>query len=104
MEVCVDVLFYQTVAVLSTWWHWFDPRSLNVEFRVDKVAVGWIFLPVIIISPLLLTHFSFVTQFHDIILSTEIVIKLNRKHPYYELRLGTAFVAHSGERAAGPAR
>jgi hypothetical protein len=82
--MCVDVLFYQTIAVLSTWWPWFDPRSVNVEFRVDKVAVGWVFLPVIIISPMLLTHVSFITRWHDIILPTEIVInRLNRQRLYY---------------------
>jgi hypothetical protein len=98
-------MFYliRTVAVLSTWWPWFDPRSVNVEFRVDKVAVGWVFLPVIIISPVLLTHISFITHWHDIILPTEIVIKLD-SICIMELRLGTAFVAHSGERAAGPGR
>jgi len=75
MKICVDVLFYRTLAVLSTWWPWFDPRSVNVEFRVDKGAVGWVFLPVIIISPVLRTRVSFITHWHDIILPTEIVIK-----------------------------
>lgn len=79
MEICVDVLFYHTVAVLSTSWPWFDPRSVNVEFRVDKVSVGWVFLPVIIISPVLHTHVSFITHWYVIILPTEIVIKLNRQ-------------------------
>lgn len=76
-------LFYQTVAGLSPWRPWFDPRSVSVEFVVNKVAVGWVFLPVIIISPVLLTRVSYITHWHDMILATEIVIKLNRQCSYY---------------------
>jgi len=58
----------------------FNPRQFHVEFVVDKVAMGWVFLsvvhipPVIVISPVLHTH-SFIYQRCNIIFPIDSVVR-----------------------------
>jgi len=57
-------------AGLLTWRYGIDPRSVHVGFEVDKVALGQVFLPVLRLSPVIITLPTLHTHSHPYVAIT----------------------------------